>query len=736
MVDTAVRRKDPWRAVSGLRTALLLGVLPGAILVALLMPAAFILGTSEVWWRLVRDQAWHVAGHLHFIQSAWQFPILLTDQYNAPQGINIFLTDSLPLLSLVAKLLHTVSGQTVNAFGLWYAAIFVLQSLTGALLVRALGARSPVAVLAGATFAVLMPTFLFRSGHLALNGHFAVLGALVLYVQTLRSGPRAGAAQAWFSAYTGVILLIHSYLWIMAVALWAASLMDDAWRRRAGIRYILGQLGGFAGLTLAVMLATGLLQAARGGAEGFGIASMNLLSPLWFGQGAVLGPHLPPLPMDATGVQLEGFNYLGLGAILVVIAGLIVGIRWIPGVVRYHPALFLALAACTIFALSNVIYAGPAKIISLELPNPVLGLANIFRASGRFFWPVAYLAVGAAIAALLLAAEKRGRATQIAAAAFLTAAAAVQVADVAPWLRSLVWTRQPEAAMPQEAEWRTFIGWHERLDIFPPHSCRVREPNASAFDLRLQLATGWFGIPVNSADAARPVADCPLQERRMWEAVSRNSATPGSLLMFFAPSVEVLRSAETTGLIDQCRWAWFGLACSDRWLDSGVPNALMAATLATAGSSAMPVIAVGRSLDFKPFATGNAILGSGWSGQEASGRSSDGNRAQLAFAVDRRALENGAALDLTVLPFLRSEIDRQRVQIEINATRRLDAVLDRHELQTLSIPLLPGDVGPHGHVMLTLELPDARSPASLGLNADQRRLALFLTSLALSPKQD
>src|SRR5690606_34528310 len=117
------------------------------------------------------------------------------------------------------------------------------------------------------------------------------------------------------------------------------------------------------------------------------VYSMNVVSPLvpqfslFFRQG--LGAY------EATFGQYEGMNYLGFGVWMLIVLGAWAARRHLPGLVRRHVLLLVLMTAFTLYAWSNVVYVGRLRLFEYPL-GPFNGLAQQFRASGRFFWPVAY----------------------------------------------------------------------------------------------------------------------------------------------------------------------------------------------------------------------------------------------------------------------------------------------------------------------------------------------------------
>jgi hypothetical membrane protein len=99
--------------------------------------------------------------------------------------------------------------------------------------------------------------------------------------------------------------------------------------------------------------------------------------------------------------QYDGFNYLGFGVILLCgLVTLLYLLRLMKTEHRLDQAknffnsylwLLLICIFLTLFAVSNNIYWGNTELFSVELPDVLVYLCGIFRASSRIFYPVYYV---------------------------------------------------------------------------------------------------------------------------------------------------------------------------------------------------------------------------------------------------------------------------------------------------------------------------------------------------------
>ena len=161
---------------------------------------------------------------------------------------------------------------------------------------------------------------------------------------------------------------------------------------------------------LAAAWALGFFSVKGSEAGGYGSFGMNL-NALWNpvsldwnwwvpGQGQLCWSRVLPV-RPLVGNSLEAFNYLGLGllaagaacdaALLGALALKRLAPRRLWRFAKRHLPLAAVCALLTAFAVSNVVTANSRTLLELPLPGPLLALCDVFRASGRMFWPVWYL---------------------------------------------------------------------------------------------------------------------------------------------------------------------------------------------------------------------------------------------------------------------------------------------------------------------------------------------------------
>jgi hypothetical protein len=491
----------------------LLSMLPGAAVGALLAVFAlnpgFVDGTGVFWDRPERDYNAYLVGWQYFIQDTWRFPILDVPAMGYPEGGSVLFNDALPLGAITSKIVKQITGVTVNPFGYWVFATYVLLGAFTSRLVRACGVRSTWAGAAAAFIVVTRGLFMFRFGHVALSGHFLIVWAFCLYVEDVRTERFSGLGHALLSA---VAMLVNAYLVAMVALIQAATVLTLLARAQLPLRS-LAKVAAVAGTVVMVGVIAGYGHVFGSGGPrlrtgGFGLYSWNpvttvIPSYVW-NVGAVV--------RDATGGQYEGDSYLGAGAILVIVAVLLMFPIRVGGVLRRHWVIVAAVLLALVFAGSHRLYFGSRLIYEVPLPQRLLDLASFFRASGRFVWLAAYSVPVVAVAALVAWAPRAVGATVLLAA---VAVHSIEARPLAQVLRNLTSFRP--APLLDDSQIVRWMSDHSRVFMFPSYLCGTLTPDIKFGsdqdnrELHLQLLAARLNRPSNSIYTSRPLKDCALE---------------------------------------------------------------------------------------------------------------------------------------------------------------------------------------------------------------------------------
>lgn len=339
------------------------------------------------------DLAQHYAGWCAFQKSAWHFPLGLADQM--AYGTYITYTDSIPLVAIVVKFVLQLAGYTgtFQYFGLYTLLCYVLQAFAAGLLARRKTDSLPLQGLAMVLFC-FTPVLLDRAlRHTALGSQWLVLLAIWALLRCRDGGYRR---YPWLFYLLAVLAItIHPYFIPMTMIFALIAVVEAVFHRKklaAAAQF----LGLFAG-NLAVCALTGWSIGALNNSfkilrAGYGSYAMNLNGPVnpTSEAGYPWSAFLPHLPVpDQNG---DGFTYLGVGVLLLA-AGCLVALavrRRLAPFLRKNAFYLLAMLGMTLFAVSNTVMLNDRQLFTVPLPERVLYLCGIFRASSRMFYPVIY----------------------------------------------------------------------------------------------------------------------------------------------------------------------------------------------------------------------------------------------------------------------------------------------------------------------------------------------------------
>ncbi|HEX4568125.1 MAG TPA: DUF6311 domain-containing protein, partial [Vicinamibacterales bacterium] len=412
------------------------------------------------------DPATHYAAWAAYRHDAHlRFPLAWTDRVGFPVGTSIAWQEPITLAAVLLRPLSPLLPEPFQYLG-WYAALcFVLQAYFGFRLCEVLFPGGGVFNVLGAVFFLIAAPLTWRAlGHIPFLSQWLILAALSAYIRDPGDRPIRWLARLWIVLTFAAA--ITSYISVMCCLIALAGVARLAVEGRCGWpRTIV-----FAAVTAAILLGTaaifGVLASVHPSsywAPGYGRFSMNLDAPL---NPLLPGSLLPVLPL-AFEQQYEGYNYLGLG----LIALLALGIARRPQSIRqfarrrWIPLVALSLV-CTALALSTTVTLGSATLFEIPLTPRLLSIVEGLRASGRFFWPVYYLIVSAALAMTFSAWTSPARIV------VLAIAIAVQFVDLMP-LRTRVRAdleRRFRNPLVSDA-WKGLGRRYDNLILLPPYQC-------------------------------------------------------------------------------------------------------------------------------------------------------------------------------------------------------------------------------------------------------------------------
>ncbi|MCU0120468.1 DUF6311 domain-containing protein [Pseudomonas sp. B2M1-30] len=667
------------------------------------------LNPQNIAWLEQGDTATHYLGWAFFRHSPWTFPLGLNPSYGLELGSAIIFSDSNPLLALLFKPFSAWLPPTFQYFGLWLLGCFVLQAWFGWKLLGLITANPWIRLLGTGLLVFSPPLFLRMGWHPSLAGHFLILAAL--YLALLPNLQRRYLAWGTLLAATA---LIHAYLLAMVALIWVADLLGQAFSRRLTLRHSLTEGVALFALVSLCCWQAGYFSIADGAASGgFGLYRMNLLAPVDPAGWSLLLPNLPQASGD-----YEGFNYLGLGVLLLVPPALLAWLgnrQPLKEQMRARRWLVLALLGLWLFALSNQIGIG-GWTIHYPLPEKIIGLASIFRASGRMFWPVFY---GLILTLIFLVV--RGYRPRVA-ISLLALALLIQIVDTRDG-----WMGLREGKMTASSStWNSPMGdpfWTSAAAHYP--NVRSLMPQNQAE--RWQMIAGFAATHGLHTDAV-------YLGRMSVSALARAQQSARQMLDSGHYGSDSLYILDDDALADAAK-----TINSDADLLTRVDGLAVLAPGWKRCAACLPMQDEGRSISLIPlthpgqvltFNYSSRQLTHGWATPESWGTWSNGRQAQIALRVPPQA--RGLVID--ALAFIQPQHAAQRVIASLNGEPVLSTQLTQLQGNRLELPISPAirqRLKDDDRLNIELQLPDAISPQALGINDDARLMGLGLKTLTV-----
>jgi hypothetical protein len=686
----------------------------GLLVNVLVLGVPHLFGSSSYWDLPQEDSRVYIIGYRHFLHEPWHWPIFESSTLNVPFPKSIAFTDSIPLWALVNKIIATIIPPwgpfSERAYlGLWHGLAYVLQAVFGLACLRAVGERSRAAMILGSLFLLATPAWIFRYGHASLSAHFLLLWALNNYLRT-RPGTPLPLGRAWV-AQLAIAALVNPYHVAMSFGLFVLSVVRSRTRRSLAWLPL-----GLTAVGAAAYVAGYFASEAKVPMAGFEASSANLLSPFVPVRGGILGDGTWIANVEAAPFQYEGYAYLGLGYLILVLLFL-PRLRTLAAVFKQHAFLCAALVAVSLFALSNHVWWGSHRIVSYAFPSKLQWISQQYRAPGRFVWFPMYVVM------LFLLHGALSRFTAGWKLLVVPVVLIVQLADAwGDWKYRRRVTRAPFPPHLDLDAWRKLVHAHDSLFIFPSYDCIFDETLfAYRVSEELQYLASERALPMNGVYSARPMRDCATDTASLTTLVPSDRA-----LYVLLPQAKHARAQlEASGAT--CAQFEHGRVCSSSV--SAIDDAMRTGAIVPVPPP--PAIRYGETVQIG-VGSNPAHFGEGWSYEEPLGRWTTGPNARLELRL-AGAAPREVALKLRAASVVCGDRRSQSVDVMLNRSPigRLDFDQQANDADvTRSIRVPHPEELEKPVVVIELRPRDTRSPSATGCNADPRPLGLFVRGVS------
>ena len=674
---------------------------------------------SNVGWISGVDPLEHYLGWQLFRQSPWTFPIGLSPHNGIDLSSSIVYSDAITLLAFLFKPFSVWLPEQFQYFGIWALLCCVMQAIFSWLLLGLITQRISLRLL-GAILLTLAPPMLWRIGlHNALAGHFVILAALYLVLR-----PRTRLLKSWL-ALLGITALIGPYLLAIALILFLVSrwqlyfsqnqnrtldlkvpILTGRWKRCAidvgivGIPLILvlWQAGYFA-------LGSGKSMAVTDGM--YGAYGANLAG-LFYAHG---WSYINPLMLSHQDAY-ESFFYLGMGTICLIPFALLKIRLLSSNLLRRYAPLLLTCIGLTLFAISHHVGFGPWTF-HFPLPEKVVQVASILRASARLFWPVYYLIIVSLLYLII-----RGYSTK-SAKLILGLACLIQLLDTSAGYLVMRARFERTALLPftsplQDAFWQNAGKQYRQVVRIPAGNSLVGWDIFASYATQYQLATN--SIFLSRIDEAKVVRS----NERFQAMLDTGNFEPHTLYMLQSNQVQKalthLRSDDLLARIDNFN------VLAPGWLNCSTCPAVSKNQII---SPKVLAPSLQEQINFNQAGFGQYYLEPGqWAAPEVWGVWALGDGAKL--AIRKPKVVPVRTLTLSARALVNSSHPEQILQVTVDGHILPRLILKEAEYNQIIIPVnsnLQSDT-----VSIEFKFLTPKKPSDLGMGSDDRALAFGLQS--------
>ena len=665
-------------------------------------------------------------GWMFFRNSPWSFPVGLNPTYGLDFSSSIVFSDSIPLMAFLFKAIGFALPETFQYLGIWTLICFVLQAYF-AWLVLGLMTQNKWLQFFACAILVFAPPMLWRvNQHTALVAHFMILAAFYLIFSPERNSKVFNKGILW-ALLLGATVLTHFSLFVIVAALWAANLVDQivfsVSDRLINLKKAFLQVISIGLLITFLMWQAGYfaVSSSSGSLGGYGFFRMNLLSPFDPKGWSYLLRTLP-LPSDYG----EGYMYFGLGLLLLWPFALYKLVR--DGSIRAllksqifkHLFLILALIALSLFAITNHIAIG-RKEFGFGISDSVYAIASIFRASGRFFWPMFYALNLVCIFIVIRAYTKRF------AIILLGIAGLIQVIDTsAGWRAMHQQISDPAKNIPHELNltnpfWDQAAKHYQEVQLVPP------QDKAAGWD-QIALYAAKHHLSTNAVFFARAdIGKLSKAQEAFMNSLYGSNWNPKSL--YVLQSDVVLPAYFHSNPEADLLVGFDGFAILAPNWKSCKDCPVIQENLRDELNQLTKQIVLNKPFGFGKGQLGNRFLigvGGSWAWPEEWGVWSNGDQAKLILPVPKGVAPK--QLKLTVRAFVSALHAKQDVEVFIDGMPPQTISLSDPNTNNWVINL-PGNIDQKKYLELQFRFKNPASPKDVGgVPGDDRKLGMGLIS--------
>ncbi len=343
-------------------------------------------------WLTTRDMTADLLSWQYFKNDIWRFPIGNNPNYGIDISTGIVFSGSIPFLCVLFKIFGSFLPSNFHFFSLWIFICIFLQSFISYLIIYNKTKNFTFSVI-GSLFFLISPVFISQiMFHMALAGQWLIL--LAFYIE-IKNTPSKKIF--YWTILISLSALIHFYFTIILFGMFFLFIFNE-YLINFNFKKLIVKMSIPTFFLLITMYIFGYFEVpfTDSLAFGYGIYKLNLagiINPIFQQQsGTINWSHFLPEILTSAGEASEGFSYLGIGGIfLLLISIFLIFTNFVEFKKRNYRPYFFIIILFSLVSLTHKISFANILLFEIDLPKYIYGILSIIRASGRLFWPVYYL---------------------------------------------------------------------------------------------------------------------------------------------------------------------------------------------------------------------------------------------------------------------------------------------------------------------------------------------------------
>ena len=343
---------------------------------------------------------------LFYIEDQWRFPLATNPNYGAELSTSLSFTGPPIPLAIFQKIFLIPSN--LQLFGFWFALIFIFQAFFAISICRELQYSLTQSV--GLSILFFTPFLLQRTQfHYWLSAHFLILWAILLIIRFFKYSKVSKLQSSVLLVFS---YLINGYLFVMVLIIlsymWLHYIQNGSKSRKRAIIDLIWinlpmpvSLFIFEGINSQNNLYESIRMTFGGGYGSYPFNLISFINPfVGFTDFYTGGKNEDAITLNfssfdysfgATKGSYEGFMYLGLGVILMIVLTFLKSDIQSDRKIKVNKKItIIYFSLITLFSVTYRVSIGSNEV-NLKFPYLGTWALSTFRASSRFMWIIAYI---------------------------------------------------------------------------------------------------------------------------------------------------------------------------------------------------------------------------------------------------------------------------------------------------------------------------------------------------------